>query len=89
MAIVKKGELQNPAAQFGVFNGLPRPASADYRGLRITPELELTAGDEILVSGTYSEIAPARPSKADFAIRRAHKSALEERHVRGAGRGMC
>ncbi len=88
MAIVKKGELQNPASQFGVFNGLPRPASADYRGLQITPELELTAGDEILVSGMFSEIAPARPSKADFAIRRAHKSGLEERHVRGVGYGM-
>ena len=30
----------------------------------------------------FSEIAPARPSKADFAIRRAHKSGLEGRHVR-------
>ena len=61
--------------------------------LQITPELVQshksgrrrrmwTAGGEILVSGTFSEIVPTRLSKADFAIRRAHKSALEERHVR-------
>ena len=37
---------------------------------------------KILVSGTFSEIVPTRPSKADFAIRRAHKSGLEGRHVR-------
>ena len=37
---------------------------------------------KILVSGPPPEIVSARPSKADFAIRRAHKSALEERHVR-------
>ena len=30
----------------------------------------------------YPEIVPTRLSKADFAIRRAHKSALEERHER-------
>ena len=30
----------------------------------------------------YPEIVPARLSKADFAIRRAHKSGLEGRHVR-------
>ena len=32
---------------------------------------------KILVSGTYLEIVPTRLSMADFAIRRAHKSALE------------
>ena len=41
-----------------------------------------TAGDEIIVSGTSPEIVPTWLSMADFAIRRAHKSALEERHVR-------
>ena len=65
-----------------------RPAPADYRGLQIISELNLTAGGEILVSGMFSEIAPARPSKADFAIRIAHKSGLEERHVRSIGYGM-
>ena len=34
------------------------------------------------MSGTPPEIVPTRLSKADFAIRRAHKSALEKRHVR-------
>ena len=37
---------------------------------------------KILVSETPPEIVPTRLSMADFAIRRAHKSALEERHVR-------
>ena len=37
---------------------------------------------KILVSGPPPEIVPTRLSKADFAIRVAHKSALEERHVR-------
>ena len=60
----------------------PRPSSADYRGLQITPELNLAVGGEILVSGMYPEIAPTRPSKADFAIHRAHKSGPEGRHVR-------
>ena len=46
------------------------------------------AGGKILVSGIFSEIAPTRPSEADFAIRRTHKSALEERHVRSVGYGM-
>ena len=39
---------------------------------------------KILVSGTPPEIVPAQLSKADFTIRRAHKSGLEGRHVRGA-----
>ena len=34
------------------------------------------------MSGTPPEIVPTRLSKADFAIRRAHKSGLEGRHVR-------
>ena len=41
-----------------------------------------TAGGEILVSGTPPEIVHTRLSMADFAVRRAHKSALEGRHVR-------
>ena len=41
-----------------------------------------TAGGEILVSGTSPEIVPTRLSMAGFAIRRAHKSALEERLAR-------
>ena len=39
--------------------------------------LNLTADIKILVSGMFSEIVPARLSKADFAIRIAHKSGLE------------
>ena len=53
-------------------------------GISRATEPDWTAGGEILVSGMFSEIAPARPSKADFTIRRAHKSESEERHVRGA-----
>ena len=37
---------------------------------------------KILVSGTPPEIVRTRLSKTDFVIRRAHKSALEGRHVR-------
>ena len=37
---------------------------------------------KILVSETPPEIVPTWPSKADFAIRVAHKSGLEGRHVR-------